>query len=467
MDAAAASAQGPGRDEATDGAAERAEADRRTEAARKDAAAAEARAGQERLEAQGRAARRAHEAKQAGRAELAREARTGAPSASSVPPSPATAAIVAGMERSAAERGAGLALEGVQLAQAAGTMTGGGTMTDAVPGAGLGIDPGELARLGRGAVRGGALALGAAALDHARDLAEDVRVRGAAERMGLDAATPEGLLAADAYEATMEMASAGAFERPGIEVEKGRGAEARILAEASALHELAHPGTFERTRPRAGMPADPAALEAVHAARMAALAAHRAGALPVADAAAMAAGAPWSGGWTETFPAITDAERALGELPGLAPATLAAQGWTEGMTAADPELTGPQSTGGTAPAPAVPGVEGFDVLPEALQWSNIVAMGDTVPENRLSHVFTEKHRMEPLIERFGSQKDAYEAVMGAAQEALEQGNLNLSARGYISETLLDVGGVAVHVVGGNIVDGRIQSINASRMRIGD
>ena len=54
------------------------------------------------------------------------------------------------------------------------------------------------------------------------------------------------------------------------------------------------------------------------------------------------------------------------------------------------------------------------------------------------------------------------AVLEATQRALDRGGLNLSPRGHIAETLLDVGGVEMHVIGGRIVDGEVQSINASR-----
>lgn len=83
-----------------------------------DAAVTEARASQERLEAQGQVARRGYEDRQARQAEAVREA-AGA--------SQIAGAIAAGMERTAAERAAGLQPEGVQVAQAT------GTMTDALP----------------------------------------------------------------------------------------------------------------------------------------------------------------------------------------------------------------------------------------------------------------------------------------------------------------------------------------------
>ncbi|WP_308917492.1 hypothetical protein [Jannaschia sp. LMIT008] len=75
--------------------------------------------------------------------------------------------------------------------------------------------------------------------------------------------------------------------------------------------------------------------------------------------------------------------------------------------------------------------------------------------------------MEPLIERFGSQANAYRAVLSAAQAALDEGRLNRTSRGHVDETLLNVDGIDVYTIGGLVRDGRLTSINASRRKVSD
>ncbi|MDO5622126.1 MAG: hypothetical protein Q4G24_11730 [Paracoccus sp. (in: a-proteobacteria)] len=186
----------------------------------------------------------------------------------------------------------------------------------------------------RGAARGGGLGALAETLRNVAErhveTAREDRITAAAAKMGFDLTAPEGLLAADAYEATMEWASTGML--PGVA--KGRGPDAQIAAEAHALYELAHPATFEATRNPANQD-QMRTLAAIRAQALAALAENRL--TPNPDG--------WSQGWTEIFPELTDWEKALGELPGFTAAQ--AETFQEGFTIAPPAL--PNHTGQPAP----------------------------------------------------------------------------------------------------------------------
>ena len=73
--------------------------------------------------------------------------------------------------------------------------------------------------------------------------------------------------------------------------------------------------------------------------------------------------------------------------------------------------------------------------------------------------------MDPLVDRFGTQEQAYLELDAAAQQAYRNGDLNLNANGINTETRISVGGVEVDLVGGRVVDGKFVLGSASRRDI--
>lgn len=158
--------------------------------------------------------------------------------------------------------------------------------------------------------------------------ANERRVRYAAEILGADLDTVEGILAAQAYALAKELAENG-FLSDAPE----RGNRASIIAEAIGLYEMYQPGLF--TLPNGN------ALEAVDRARLLA-----ADALAALDANLLT---PVDGelaqGWVEVFPELTEDERRLGQLPGFTPERI--EQWLETYPAEDLGL--PNHTGSPIP----------------------------------------------------------------------------------------------------------------------
>ena len=89
-----------------------------------------------------------------------------------------------------------------------------------------------------------------------------------------------------------------------------------------------------------------------------------------------------------------------------------------------------------------------------------------VDPNKLNHIFgQEKHRLGPLLDKFGgNQEKAFRALDDAAQQAFKGGKLNLK-NGINTQTRVNIKGVEVDLVGGRIVNGRFQVGSASRRDI--
>ncbi|MBO9458093.1 hemagglutinin repeat-containing protein [Labrenzia sp. R5_0] len=87
-------------------------------------------------------------------------------------------------------------------------------------------------------------------------------------------------------------------------------------------------------------------------------------------------------------------------------------------------------------------------------------------QQKSHHIFgQDKHKMDPLVDRFGTQEQAYLELDAAAQQAYRNGDLNLNANGINTETRISVGGVEVDLVGGRVVDGKFVLGSASRRDI--
>jgi hypothetical protein len=87
--------------------------------------------------------------------------------------------------------------------------------------------------------------------------------------------------------------------------------------------------------------------------------------------------------------------------------------------------------------------------------------------NKLHHIFDKaEHNLGGLVEQFGSQKKAFDAVQQAANQALRAGKLVPDANrilptgnaGYI----IDVDGTPVRIVGGRVKDGVVEIATFSR-----
>lgn len=158
--------------------------------------------------------------------------------------------------------------------------------------------------------------------------ANERRVRDAAEILGADLGTVEGILAAQAYAMAKELAENGFLSGT-----PERGDRARVIAEAIGLYEMYQPGQF--TLPSGN------ALEAVDRARQLA-----ADAMAALDANLLS---PLDGelaqGWVEVFPELTEDERRLGELPGFTPERI--EQWLESYPIEDLGL--PNTTGSPIP----------------------------------------------------------------------------------------------------------------------
>jgi hypothetical protein len=159
-------------------------------------------------------------------------------------------------------------------------------------------------------------------LEVLRTWAEQAAVREAAEVLGLDLTTVEGVLAARAY-------VWGTYNAGLISDADWSGPTAEIAAQAMALYELAHPGALGRAA--AGSAEDLAALKAVIGAALNAYAAGRL--VPTEGDLAQ--------GWVEVFPELTEDERRLGQLPGFTPERL--DQFREAYPAEGPDL--PNHTG--------------------------------------------------------------------------------------------------------------------------
>ena len=87
-------------------------------------------------------------------------------------------------------------------------------------------------------------------------------------------------------------------------------------------------------------------------------------------------------------------------------------------------------------------------------------------QQKSHHIFgQDKHKMGPLVDRFGTREQAYLELDAAAQLAYRNGDLNLSTNGINTETRISVGGVEVDLVGGRVVDGNFVLGSASRREV--
>lgn len=152
----------------------------------------------------------------------------------------------------------------------------------------------------------GAAALAALAASNALQeftrLATEFRLQRAAEILGVDPGSAEGLLAAMAHELVQESVISGLGSSLPKSVEA-----AQIAGQAAALYEMLNPGTIVRV-----IEGDRAAQLALGNFVQQAYSAFEQGRLRLQDGTI-------AQGWVEVFPELTEGERRLGELPGFTP----------------------------------------------------------------------------------------------------------------------------------------------------
>jgi SPP1 gp7 family putative phage head morphogenesis protein len=140
------------------------------------------------------------------------------------------------------------------------------------------------------------------ALQQFTRLATEFRLQRAAEILGVDPGSAEGLLAAMAHELVQESVISGLGSSLPKSVEA-----AQIAGQAAALYEMLHPGTIVRV-----IEGDRAAQLALGNFVQQAYSAFEQGRLRLQDGTI-------AQGWVEVFPELTEGERRLGELPGFTP----------------------------------------------------------------------------------------------------------------------------------------------------
>jgi len=140
------------------------------------------------------------------------------------------------------------------------------------------------------------------ALQQVTRLATERRLERAAEILGVDPGSAEGLLAAMAHELVQESVISGLGSSLPKSVEA-----AQIAGQAAALYEMLNPGTIVRV-----LEGDRAAKLALGEFVQQAYNAFAEGRLRLQDGTI-------AQGWVEVFPELTEGERRLGELPGFTP----------------------------------------------------------------------------------------------------------------------------------------------------
>lgn len=208
------------------------------------------------------------------------------------------------------------------------------------------------------------------ALQEFTRLATERRLQRAAEILGVDPGTAEGLLAAMAHELVQESVISGLGSSLPKSVEA-----AQIAGQAAALYEMLNPGTIVRV-----LEGDRAAKLALGDFVQQAYNAFAEGRLRLQDGTI-------AQGWVEVFPELTEGERRLGELPGFTPERI--DQWLETYPA---EVLGlPNHTG--SPAAEDPTGNIISTPIPDTTGPNIVTMENphsidsvSIPEDRARHI---------------------------------------------------------------------------------
>ena len=96
-----------------------------------------------------------------------------------------------------------------------------------------------------------------------------------------------------------------------------------------------------------------------------------------------------------------------------------------------------------------------------------VAQVVEVAGNQLNHIFGKAdHNLGSFVNQLGSRENAFNAVQQAANQALRSGNLVVGRNGILPNgnagNIINVGGTAVRLIGGRVVNGQVQISSFSR-----
>jgi hypothetical protein len=231
----------------------------------------------------------------------------------------------------------------------------------------LGLRPVAITPLGAAALTA---LVGSYVLQEFTRFVTERRIQRAAEILGVNVGTTEGLLAATAHELAQEAVIFGLGSSLPKSVEA-----AQIAGQAAALFEMLNPGTIVRVAE-----GDRAAQLALGDFLQQAYTAFSEGRLRLQDGTI-------AQGWVEVFPQLTDGERRLGELPGFTPERI--EQWLETYPA---EVLGlPNHTGSPAVEDPTGNIISTPIPDEA--GPNIVTMENphsidsvSIPEDRARHI---------------------------------------------------------------------------------
>ncbi len=222
------------------------------------------------------------------------------------------------------------------------------------------------------------------ALQEFTRLATDRRLQRAAEILGIDPGTAEGLLAAMAHELVQEAVISGLGSSLPKSVEA-----AQIAGQAAALYEMLNPGTIVRV-----IEGDRAAQLALGNFVQQAYSAFEEGRLRMQDGTI-------AQGWVEVFPELTEGERRLGELPGFTPERI--EQWLETYPA---QVLGLPNHTGSPPVEDPTGDIISTPIPDT-SGPNIVTMENphsvdnvSIPEDRARHILDGEGRSG--VHRYGT-----------------------------------------------------------------
>jgi hypothetical protein len=90
-----------------------------------------------------------------------------------------------------------------------------------------------------------------------------------------------------------------------------------------------------------------------------------------------------------------------------------------------------------------------------------------ISPNRLNHIFGKaEHVLDGVVKQYGSQGKAFRAIQKAANKALKSGKLTTNSRGILPKGdaghIINVGGTKVRLIGGRVVNGKVEISSASR-----
>ena len=94
-----------------------------------------------------------------------------------------------------------------------------------------------------------------------------------------------------------------------------------------------------------------------------------------------------------------------------------------------------------------------------------IAATNVAKANRFNHIFGKsEHALESLVQKFGSEEKAFDAVQKAANKAFKSGQLEASVNGVLPKVgaVINVNGMNVRLIGGLVKEGKVIISSFSR-----